>query len=104
MRFSSALQTLAVIGYRQNVAGLIKPQFAVVTLETMTGFCFFGRQANLASFFPNSRANGAGFVQQRRQRPAPANGVLHLMLRLANERNNRIVDANVHVVLLVQKK
>jgi inward rectifier potassium channel len=30
----------------------------------------------------------------------PYEGKPHLMVRLANERNNRIVDANVHVVML----
>ena len=95
--FFFSVQTLATIGY-----GKMAPQGLaanlLVTAETITGFCFFAVVTGLV-FSKFSRPT-ARVLFSNVAVICPYNGVPHLMLRLANERNNRIVDANVHLVLL----
>jgi len=95
--FFFSVQTLATIGYGKMVPHGLAANL-LVTLETMTGFGFFAVVTGLV-FSKFSRPT-ARVLFSNVAVICPYNGVPHLMLRLANERNNRIVDANVHVVLL----
>ena len=95
--FFFSVQTLSTIGYGQMApVGLAANM--LVTVEVITGFTFFALITGL--MFSKFSRPTARVMFSNVAVICPYNGVPHLMLRLANERNNRIVDANMHLVLL----
>ena len=95
--FFFSVQTLSTIGYgKLSPVGLAAN--LLVTLEALMGFGFYAVVTGLVfSKFsrPTSRVIFSNVAVI-----APYNGVPHLMLRLANERGNRIVDASIHLSIL----
>ncbi len=95
--FFFSVQTLATIGY-----GVLTPHGdlanLVVTIESMFGFAFYGVVTGVVfSKFsrPTARimfSNNAVITEHE--------GKPHFMLRLANERDNRIVDASAKFTLM----
>jgi len=95
--FFFSVQTLSTIGYgKMSPVGLLTN--ILVTIEVITGFTFFALVTGLV-FSKFSRPT-ARVLFSNVAVICPYNGLPHLMLRMANERHNRIVDANVHLVLL----
>ena len=95
--FFFSVQTLATIGY-----GRMAPVGAVanvlVTIEALTGFAFYAVVTGLV-FAKFSRPTARVLFSDKAV-ICSYNGVPHLMLRLANERGNRIVDAKATLTLL----
>jgi inward rectifier potassium channel len=95
--FFFSVQTLATIGY-----GGITPHGAIanllVTLESLFGFAFYGVVTGLV-FSKFSRPTARVLFSDKAIITAH-DGRPHFMLRLANERNNRIVDASVKLTLM----
>ncbi len=95
--FFFSVQTMATIGYGKMAPVGIMANI-LVTVEALTGFCFL--------------AVVTGVIYTKFSRPTarlmfsnvavicPYNGVPHLMLRIANERGNRIADAVASLTLL----
>jgi len=95
--FFFSVQTLSTIGFgRMAPVGLVAN--VLVTLEALTGFGFFALVTGLV-FSKFSRPTARVLFSEVAV-ICPYDGVPHLMLRLANERSNRIVDANLHMVML----
>ena len=95
--FFFSVQTLSTIGYGK-MAPVGIPANILVTVEVITGFTFFALVTGL--MFSKFSRPTARVMFSNVAVISPYNGVPHLMMRMANERNNRIVDANIHVVLL----
>lgn len=95
--FFFSVQTMSTIGYGRMVPQGVIPNL-LVTVEALTGFGFFAVVTGLV-FAKFSRPT-ARVLFSNVAVIGPYNGVPHLMLRLANERGNRIVDANIHLVML----
>lgn len=95
--FFFSIQTMATIGYGR----LVPISFLVnllVSIEALWGFCFFAVTTALlfAKFSqPRARVTFSDVAVI-----SPYNGVPHLKMRLANQRQNRIVDAQIGMVLL----
>lgn len=95
--FFFSVQTLSTIGY-----GVMSPSGAaanlLVTLEAMVGFAYFAVVTGL--MFAKFSRPTARVLFSDKAVVCPYDGVPHLMMRLANQRGNRIVDAKVHVTVL----
>lgn len=95
--FFFSVQTLATIGY----GGMFPHGTAaniLVTLEALTGFAFYGIVTGLV-FSKFSRPTARVMFSDRAV-IGIHNGKPHFMMRLANERNNSIVDAKVKLTLM----
>ena len=98
--FFFSVQTMATIGYGKmepatlfsNILVSIEALIGLLALALMTGLVFskFSR--------PTARVRFTRFVVI-----GPRDGTLSLMIRMANMRANRIVEANIHVVLARQE-
>lgn len=99
--FFFSVQTLATIGYGQMVPKGIGANL-LVTVESFLGFCFYAVATGLV--FSKFSSPSARVLFSKVAVICPYNGVPHLMLRLANERRNRIVDATIHAVLLATEQ
>ena len=96
-RFFFSVQTLSTIGYgKMDPVGLAAN--LVVTAEVLTGFIFYAMVTGMV-FAKFSRPT-ARVLFSNVAVICPYDGKPHLMMRMANQRHNRIVDANVHAVLL----
>ncbi len=92
-----SVQTMATIGYGKMAPHGLAANI-LVTIEALTGFTYFAVVTGLV-FSKFSRPT-ARVLFSKVAVVCPYDGVPHLMLRLANERDNRIVDAQLHMVLL----
>ena len=92
---------MATIGY-----GKMTPSGAaanlLVTLEALAGFGYFAVVTGL--IFSKFSRPTARVLFSDVAVICPYDGVPHLMLRLANERGNRIVDADIRLVALRKEK
>jgi inward rectifier potassium channel len=95
--FFFSVQTMSTIGYG-NMSPVGLATNLLVTLQVLNGFGFFALVTGLV-FSKFSRPT-ARVMFSNVAVICPYNGVPHFMFRLANERNNRIVDANIHVAIL----
>lgn len=95
--FFFSVQTFATIGYGvMSPNGLVANIF--VTIESMFGFAFYGVVTGLV-YSKFSRPT-ARLMFSRQAIISPFNGTPHFMLRIANERTNRIVDASAKLTLM----
>jgi inward rectifier potassium channel len=95
--FFFSVQTLATIGY----GGMLPHGLAanlLVTIESLFGFAFYGLVTGLV-FTKFSRPT-ARVLFSKKAVITMHDGKLHFMMRLANERNNRIVDASAKMTLM----
>ena len=94
--FFFSVHTMATINYGEmaphGLAGNI-----VVTAESLTGLIFLAFTTGLV--FSRFSRPTSRILFSKLAVVCPFEGTPHLMFRLANERRNRIVDANVHVVM-----
>ena len=96
--FFFSVQTMATIGYGK----LIPVGFGtnmMVAVEALFGFTFFATVTGMA-FAKLSRPTARVLFSDIAV-IGPYDGKPHLMLRMANERGNRIVDATVQLVILI---
>lgn len=95
--FFFSVQTLATIGY-----GGMSPHGTIanilVTIEAMTGFAFYGIITGLV-FSKFSRPTARVLFSDKAV-IGIHNGQPHFMIRLANERNNSIVDARAKLTFM----
>lgn len=95
--FFFSVQTLATIGYgKMSPVGILAN--TLVTVEAFFGFCFIAIVTGL--LFTKFSRPTARLLFSNVATIAPYNGVPHLMLRLANQRGNRIVDAGARLTML----
>lgn len=95
--FFFSVQTLATIGYgKMSPNGLLAN--SLVTIEAFFGFCFLAIVTGL--IFTKFSRPTAKLLFSNVAVICPYNGVPHLMLRLANQRGNRIVDASAQLTIL----
>lgn len=94
--FFFSVQTMATIGYGKMVPIGMAANI-LVTVEALFGFAFFAIVTGLV-FSKFSRPT-ARVLFSRAAVIGPYDGKPHLMMRLANERSNRIVDADIEIVL-----
>ena len=95
--FFFSVQTLATIGYGgMSPKGLVANM--LVTIEAMFGFAYYGVVTGLV-FSKFSRPT-ARILFSDKAVIGPHNGKPHFMIRLANERDNRIVDATAKLTLM----
>jgi inward rectifier potassium channel len=94
--FFFSVQTFGTIGYGAQfpVAGLAN---SLVTLESLTSLLFTALVTGLV-FAKFSRPRGR-LVFADRAVLTPFQGVPTLLVRLGNERGNRVVEANIHIDL-----
>ncbi|MBN8646699.1 MAG: hypothetical protein J0L55_02000 [Caulobacterales bacterium] len=95
--FFFSVQTLATIGY-----GAMSPQGLwpniLVTIESMLGFAYYGLVTGL--MFAKFSSPSARILFSEVAIIRNYQGVPHLMFRLVNERENRIVNAKVKATIL----
>jgi inward rectifier potassium channel len=99
--FFFSVQTLATIGYGQMAPHGFYAN-VLVTIEAFLGFAFYAMITGLV-FAKFSRPT-ARVMFSNNAVICPYQGAPHLMLRLANERLNRIVNASLQAVLLIEEK
>jgi len=99
--FFFSIQTMSTIGYGKMVPVGLAANI-LVTLQVLTGFVFFAVTTGLV-FTKFSRPT-ARMMFSNVAVICPYDGVPHFMLRIANERNNRIVDAEIRMFLLRKEK
>ncbi|MDE3060348.1 MAG: ATP-sensitive inward rectifier potassium channel 10 [Pseudomonadota bacterium] len=99
--FFFSVQTMATIGYGKLVPRGILANL-LVTVEAFLGFGFFALVTGL--MFAKFSRPTARVMFSDKAVVCPYNGVPHLMLRLANQRGNRIVDAGIHLNVLRDEK
>ncbi len=99
--FFFSIQTMATIGYGRMVPlnALVN---IVVSVEALWGFSFFA--VTTALLFAKFSQPTARVLFSEIAVMGPDNGVQHLMLRLANQRNNRIVNAKIEMALLRKER
>jgi inward rectifier potassium channel len=95
--FFFSVETFATIGYGR-MAPLGLAAHLIMTVEAMTGFIFYAFATGL--IFSKFSRPTARVLFSNVAIVAPYNGKRHLMLRLANERGNGIVDAVIRLTLL----
>jgi len=95
--FFFSVQTLSTIGYGKMAPNGLAANL-LVTAEVITGFSFFAVVTGL--MFSKFSRPTARVLFSNVAVIGPYNGQPHLMLRLANERDNRIVDARIGVTML----
>jgi inward rectifier potassium channel len=99
--FFFSVQTMATIGYgRMSPIGFIAN--LLVTVEALAGFGFFALVTGLV-FAKFSRPT-ARVLFSKVAVITNYEGTPHLMIRLANERGNRIVNATIQLVILGMEK
>jgi inward rectifier potassium channel len=95
--FFFSVQTLATIGYGGMTPKSMTANI-LVTVQSMFGFAFFGVVTGLV-FSKFSRPTARVLFSDQAV-IGMHDGVPHFMLRLANERNNQIVDAEAKLTLM----
>jgi inward rectifier potassium channel len=99
--FFFSVQTMATIGY-----GAMSPvtRFAhiIVTVEALVGILTVALVTGI-TFSKFSRPS-ARIVFSEKMVIAPRNGVPHLMFRLANWRQNQVLEAQLRLILLVTER
>lgn len=99
--FFFSVQTIATIGYGKMTPQTL-PANLLVTLESMFGFAFYGVVTGLV-FSKFSRPT-ARILFSDKALITTHNGKPHFMLRLANERDNRIVETSAKLTLMRDEK
>ncbi len=99
--FFFSVQTFSTIGYGKMAPIGIYAN-TIVTIEVLTGFIFFSVITGL--IFSKFSRPTARVLFSNVAVICPYNGKPHFMIRLANERNNRIIDANIHAVMLCKEQ
>jgi inward rectifier potassium channel len=95
--FFFSVQTLSTVGYG-HWAPIGMAANITVAIEVMVGILFAAVATGL--IFSKFSRPTARVIFSNVAVVNPYNGTPHLMFRLANQRNNRIVDARIHVALL----
>jgi inward rectifier potassium channel len=99
--FYFSVQTLATIGYG-GMYPVSRYGHMVVTLEAVTGILFLALITGIT--FNRFARPSARVLFSNKVVITPRNGVPNLMFRMANWRRNRIVEAQLRVVLLVTEQ
>ena len=99
--FFFSVQTMATIGYG-TMAPLTRFTHIVVTFEALVGILGVALVTGI-TFSKFSRPT-ARIVFSERLVIAPRNGVPHLMFRLANWRQNQVLEAQLRLILLVTER
>lgn len=95
--FFFSVQTMATIGYGRLIPiGALAN--TLVTVEALSGFCFLAVVTGL--IFAKFSLPTARIIFSNVAVITNFNGTPHLMVRLANQRGNRIVEAQAHLSLL----
>jgi inward rectifier potassium channel len=95
--FFFSVQTMATIGFGKMVPRTPLAN-VLVTIESMTGL--LGLAIATGLIFAKFSRPTARVLFSRVAVISPWDGVPSLMFRMANERNNRIIEAQVHAVLM----
>lgn len=95
--FFFSVQTMATIGFGKMVPRTPLAN-VLVTIESMTGL--LGLAIATGLIFAKFSRPTARVLFSRVAVVSPWDGVPSLMFRMANERNNRIIEAQVHAVLM----
>jgi inward rectifier potassium channel len=99
--FYFSVQTIATIGYG-GMYPLTRYAHIIVVLEAMTGILGIAVITGLT--FTRFARPSARVLFANKVTLTPRDGVPHLMFRMANWRRNRIVEAQLRVVLLVTER
>ncbi|HEY5449352.1 MAG TPA: ion channel [Polyangia bacterium] len=99
--FYFSVQTIATIGYG-GMYPLTRYAHIVVVVEAMTGMLGIAVITGLT--FTRFARPSARVLFSKKVTVTPRDGVPHLMFRMANWRRNRIVEAQLRVVLLVTER
>lgn len=99
--FYFSVQTIATIGYG-GMYPLTRYAHIVVVIEAMTGMLGIAVITGLT--FTRFARPSARVLFANKITVTPRDGVQHLMFRMANWRRNRIVEAQLRVVLLVTER
>jgi inward rectifier potassium channel len=99
--FYFSVQTIATIGYG-GMYPLTRYAHIVVVLEAMTGMLGIAVITGLT--FTRFARPAARVLFANTVTITPRDGVPHLMFRMANWRRNRIVEAQLRVILLVTER
>ena len=100
-RFFFSVQTLGTIGYGAMVPAT-KWANVVVSIEALVGLLFTALVTGLT--FARFARPTARIVFSDKAVIGPRDGVPHLMFRIANFRRNRVAEATLHALLLVNEK
>jgi inward rectifier potassium channel len=99
--FYFSVQTIATIGYG-GMYPLTRYAHIVVVFEAMTGMLGIAVITGLT--FTRFARPSARVLFAKKVTLTPRDGVPHLMFRMANWRRNRVVEAQLRVVLLVSER
>lgn len=99
--FFFSVQTMATIGYG-TMAPVTRFSHVVVTIEALVGILTVALVTGI-TFSKFSRPS-ARIVFSEKMVIAPRNGVPHLMFRLANWRQNQVLEAQLRLILLVTER
>jgi inward rectifier potassium channel len=99
--FYFSVQTIATIGYG-GMHPLSRYAHLLVVLEAMTGILGIAVITGLT--FTRFSRPSARVLFSNRVTLTPRDGVPHLMFRMANWRRNRIVEARLRVIMLVNER
>ena len=99
--FYFSVQTIATIGYG-GMYPLTRYAHIVVVIEAITGMLGIAVITGLT--FTRFARPSARVLFSNKVTVTPRDGVPHLMFRMANWRRNRIVEAQLRVVLLVTER
>jgi inward rectifier potassium channel len=99
--FFFSVQTIATIGYG-GMYPLTRYAHFLVVLEAMTGIMGIAVITGLT--FTRFARPSARVLFSKKVTITPRDGVPHLMFRMANWRRNRIVEAQLRVVMLATEK
>jgi inward rectifier potassium channel len=99
--FFFSVQTIATIGYG-GMYPLTRYAHLLVVLEAMTGIMGIAVITGLT--FTRFARPSARVLFSKKVTITPRDGVPHLMFRMANWRRNRIVEAQLRVVMLATEK
>ena len=99
--FFFSVQTMATIGYG-TMAPVTRFTHIVVTFEALVGILAVALITGI-TFSKFSRPT-ARVVFSDRMVIAPRNGVPHLMFRLANWRQNQVLEAQLRLILLITER
>ncbi len=98
--FFFSVQTMATIGYGQMFPTNLGANI-LVTLEALFGFAFFAIVTGMV--FAKLSRPSARVLFSKVAVIGPYEGKPYLMMRLANERGNLIVDATIQLVVLLDE-
>ena len=99
--FFFSVQTLGTIGYGKMVPHTVYAN-VLVTIEVLTGLLGFALATGL--FFTKFARPTARVLFSKVLVVSPRDGVPHLMFRMANERSNQIVEAQMRFSMLRNEK